>query len=988
MNHKTATSFDKFQTKPPLSQPKNYVPMMRQLFFIIFCGISFIQLQAQSWTKTYGNNYTSLGNAAVATSDGGFAIVGYREGIGGGKSQLQLLKVDVTGKEQWLRGFGGNDIDLGFDIKETSDKGFILSGSSYVDATKLQQFYLVRTNSNGDEIWSRTFGANAADDKAYTVQPLANGDFLVAGSTQDVSTSNTDAVLYYLDTNGNIQWSVPFGGAGIQEFKQVIVVSDGYVCVGSSVVGKNSKGQDNRDALLVKFSKTGQILWSKTYGTEAYEDAQSIIQLASGHFVFCGKDTSDAIVTRTDKDGVLQWTKKFGNENEDEANAILQSKDGNIIIAGSTSVSTTNIDGLALKLNQNGDVIWQRNIGSSQRFESFSHVTAAKDGSLFFTGVWGSDIFLITSKTYAVKTESTGVLGNNYVKGKVYYDTNNNCKFDNGDTPLNDWLVQITKNNRTYLSISNGSGDISTTVDSGNYVIKLLPQNSYWKQVCQTSYNIALTEQEDTVTVDFALRPVVLCPALEVNISTAQLLRCQHNRYNVSFCNRGTVTAVNAYIDVTFDEFFEGFIVGLPNWTQNGQKIRCNIGDIPAGGCGSFDITALLDENCNKTVLGQAHKVEAHIYPDQICTAQNANWDGSSLEVSGQCVGNQIQFKVRNNSTKKQTQARKAIIIEDDIVYLQKPIGPLDPQQDTTILLPSTGSTYRLIVEQSAGHPGNSNPTVAVEGCATGAFSTGYVTQFSEDDGNPFISTSVQESRGKNNTNEKIAFPKGYQKERYVTDSTEITYQIFFNNTYGDTLKNLTIIDTLSSLVNPTTIKDVQSSHKYKLTFPQNNVLQFDFNDINLPDSSTNALRSSGYVKFRLSQKPNNVNGSQIHNRAAIFYAGKQQVSTNLVTHTVGKNLFTYVKNINENPNIKLNISPNPFVDVTTLALVGLNEVLTPNAEKELLVFNLAGRLVRREVFSTNQITFERQQLMAGMYIFKISQKSNILFTGKLMINN
>lgn len=182
---------------------------MRQLFFVTFCCLSFFQLRSQSWTKTYGNNYTSLGNAAVATSDGGFAIVGYREGIGGGKSQLQLLKVDVTGKEQWLRGFGGNDIDLGFDIKETSDKGFILSGSSYVDATKLQQFYLVRTNSNGDEIWSRTFGANAADDKAYTVQPLANGDFLVAGSTQEVSTSNTDAILYYLDTNGNIQWSVP-----------------------------------------------------------------------------------------------------------------------------------------------------------------------------------------------------------------------------------------------------------------------------------------------------------------------------------------------------------------------------------------------------------------------------------------------------------------------------------------------------------------------------------------------------------------------------------------------------------------------------------------------------------------------------------------------------------------------------------------------------------------------------------------------------------
>ena len=956
-------------------------PVMRFLLTFFLAMLLVTLVNAQSWTKTFGSTYTSLGSAAVVTRDGGYAIVGYAEGIGGGKGQVQLLKTDVNGNEQWLRGFGGQDVDLGLDIQSTNDNGFILAGSSVISGTGDKQFYLVKVNEKGEEIWSRTYGGPESDI-AFSVKATQSGGFLLAGSSQNTVNNNTDAVLLYTDENGAELWRTSFGGAGTQEFKRVIEVSDGFVCAGSTVVGKNSKGQDNRDALIVKYSRSGQLLWSKTYGSESYEDAQGLIELSSGGFVLCGKDTSDIVVTRTNFEGDLIWTKKFGENYEDEAFALVQTRDNNLVVAGSSATSNSNVDGYALKISVDGNQLWSRRIGSSERYESFSHVLQNSDGSLMFTGVWGVNVFLITSKTFAVKTEAEGSIGNNYIKGHVFYDRNNNCKFDNGDTALNDWLLQITKSGRSYLAISNGQGEISSTVDSGTYNVKLLLQNSYWKQVCQSSYTLSLSEQGDSVNVDFALRPKVNCPAMEVNISTPQLIRCRANTYTVNFCNRGTVAATNAWVDVAFNEFFDNISTNLPQWTKNGNSIRCELGNVPAGTCGQFQIFATLDKDCDATVLGQTHQVWAHIYPDEICTNPDSNWDGSSIEVNGACKNNRVEFNIRNTGNKNQSKSSNTIIIEDDIIYLQKPIGPLDVSEDTTFIMPATGKTYRIIVQQSEGHPGKSNPTVAVEGCSGGTFSTGYVTQFSEDDGNPFVSVSTQQSTGKNNQNEKMAYPRGFRAAHFITDSTELEYQIFFNNTSGDTLRSLTVVDTLSEYIDPFSIRKIFASHPWKLSFPKSNVLQFDFNALSLPDSSLNALMSGGFVRFKISQKRNNPNATVIANRARINYANYETRLTNTVTHTVATN-FISVSTINPVlKNANISVRPNPFVDRTVIELSGMEE----SSEKTLSIFDMAGYMVHRENFIGNEVLVTAENMSAGLYIFHIHSGGLPIASGKLIL--
>ena len=292
-----------------------------------------------------------------------------------------------------------------------------------------------------------------------------------------------------------------------------------------------------------------------------------------------------------------------------------------------------------------------------------------------------------------------------------------------------------------------------------------------------------------------------------------------------------------------------------------------------------------------------------------------------------------------------------------------------------------------MIVEQAAGHPGSSFPTVAIEGCGAvgGTFSTGYVLQFNEDDGNPFVSVCKQESVGAANKNDKTAFPKGFKADRFVSDSTVIDYQISFKNTYGKTIEKVTVVDTLSSFLNPMSIYEILSSHNYILTFPSPNVLQFTFDNINLPDSATNVLAANGFVKFKILQRSDKPDNAIIYNRASIHFDGNATIATNRVKHTVKKNFKNFIQTLTtqntEYQHVNIKIYPNPFAEITTIALEGENfETL------DFELFDLLGQKVRHEKFDNNEFNFARNSLSAGVYLFRINQNNKTIKVGKIIV--
>ena len=178
-----------------------------------------------------------------------------------------------------------------------------------------------------------------------------------------------------------------------------------------------------------------------------------------------------------------------------------------------------------------------------------------------------------------------------------------------------------------------------------------------------------------------------------------------------------------------------------------------------------------------------------------------------------------------------------------------------------------------------------------MEACGTnagGTFSTGFVTQFPDDDANPFVSIDCQESIGPYDPNDKRAFPKGVGDNHYIEANTDLEYLIRFQNVGTDTAFNVVIKDTLPDALNPATFVAGAASHPYRFEIEETGILTVSFENIQLPDSTTNEPASHGFFKFRIHQKPDNPIGTILENRAAIYFDFNEPVITNFSWHTIG----------------------------------------------------------------------------------------------------
>ena len=301
------------------------------------------------------------------------------------------------------------------------------------------------------------------------------------------------------------------------------------------------------------------------------------------------------------------------------------------------------------------------------------------------------------------------------------------------------------------------------------------------------------------------------------------------------------------------------------------------------------------------------------------------------------------------------------------------------------------GKTYRLQATQERGYPTNQAlVAVAIEGCGrntNGDVSKGFVLQLPEADGDPFVDTDCQSIVGSSESNTKLAFPVGYKTEHFIEPNTDLEYMIRFQNVGTDTAFNVVIRDTLSAFVEPSSIEFGASSHAYKAELIGSNILKFTFAALRLPDSSINWAASQGFVKFRVHQKPNLASGTKILNKAALFFDFNKPIITSVVSHTVGTNFLISAIVERPNPNgIPIKVYPNPFTE-TAVFEIGQNEGTNhPLSTRSLFrLYDATGRLIRTQSFETNEFTFERQGLTAGMYFFTIENEGK-RGSGKLII--
>ena len=569
------------------------------------------------------------------------------------------------------------------------------------------------------------------------------------------------------------------------------------------------------------------------------------------------------------------------------------------------------------------------------------------------------------------------------INGRVFQDTMANCQTDAGEPPISGWIVKAQGNIGNYYALTDANGNYQISVATGGtYTVSAVAASGLWLP-CPAIPNVVATNPDETYfAADLLFQKLAGCPLLTVDLSSGNLRRCfDNNQFTVSYCNIGTETAEDAYVDITLDPLFTPLSSTIPYTDLGGGVLRFDVGDIDQGACGVFSIEALL--SCD-AALGETHCTEAHIYPDSSCIPTNPLWSGASLQISSACQPDSVRFTIKNIGTGNMPNALEYIVVEDQVMLMTAPVQ-LDAGESVTISVPANGSTWRLEVPQEPFHPGQSSPAMSIEGCTTGpTFSTGFVNIFPADDADEFIDIDCKANTASSDPNDKQGFPIGYGAAHYIRPGTPLEYLVRFQNTGNDTAFTVRVVDTLSSWLDPATFRPGASSHPYTWDLSGAGTLTFLYKNILLPDSNVNEPASHGFFKFTIHPRADAPLETVIHNTAEIYFDFNEAIITNTTFHRLGENFVTVGSWQPLQPEYAVLVSPNPFSDAATLEVMGLRG----NGPLLLQVFDLQGKMQLEMESEHSVFQLNKGSLPTGVYLFNIGQAGKIVGSGKLVVQN
>ena len=149
---------------------------MKRILFILLLTIPFVGF-GQGWEKTFGGTSYDQCLSVQQTTDGGYIVTGYTLSFG---NNVYLIKTDGNGDSLWTRTFGGTGDDWGESVQQTTDGVYIITGSTWYFLNGIKDFYLIKTDENGEQQWSQTFG-ESFNDRAMFVQQTTDGGYIITG---------------------------------------------------------------------------------------------------------------------------------------------------------------------------------------------------------------------------------------------------------------------------------------------------------------------------------------------------------------------------------------------------------------------------------------------------------------------------------------------------------------------------------------------------------------------------------------------------------------------------------------------------------------------------------------------------------------------------------------------------------------------------------------------------------------------------------------
>lgn len=328
--------------------------------------------------------------------------------------------------EIWKRTFHGVGSDKAYFVEQTPDGGFILSGETGMSESEEMHVMLIKTDSNGKEIWNKTFGKKTgqtarsvfqASDGGYLF--ISNnmltkvdengkylwgrefsgiGDSIINSMSQTKDSINIlvgDNVLIKADEKGNVLWKKAFEklkNSWINSIQQTN--DDGYIFSGTKI----KDGEE--DAWFFKIDSAGNEQWNRTFGGNTSDYAYHVQETEDGGYVITGETSSygkgdfDAWLIKTDDKGIEKWNKTFGGTFRDSAYFVKQTPDRGFVLAGSRSYRDFEHEGWLINADESGSLKWMKTFRESGISSVYS-VIPTQDGGFVVAGYtssyWGNN---------------------------------------------------------------------------------------------------------------------------------------------------------------------------------------------------------------------------------------------------------------------------------------------------------------------------------------------------------------------------------------------------------------------------------------------------------------------------------------------------------------------------------------------------------------------------------------------------------------------
>jgi len=293
------------------------------------------------WDKTYGGPEGEGCFAVQQTPvDGGYILAGVTGSFGDGPSDIWLVKTNASGDTVWTHRYGGTQNEGCYSVQLTDDGGYMLAGFTDSYGHGGRDFWLIKTDANGDSVWTHTFGGSGFDQCLGMIK-TSDGGYALAGVTESFRDRDQNFWLVKTDANGDTLWTRVYGTANDDVCYSLTQMLDGGYALGGSTFREDSLHNLKEDFFLVRTNANGDSVWSKSYGTaygreicyalQATQDSSTVL---AGVTDPTGTGLWDSWIMKADPLGNQVYKRSFGGPDRDGCTALLKTSDGGFLLGG------------------------------------------------------------------------------------------------------------------------------------------------------------------------------------------------------------------------------------------------------------------------------------------------------------------------------------------------------------------------------------------------------------------------------------------------------------------------------------------------------------------------------------------------------------------------------------------------------------------------------------------------------------------------------